>query len=90
MLYFALIGLSVIIIGLRVTTTHRLKLVVKSNPGTTLRDKSALRVIFKTTDKDKVKDHRVNYTTGRNLCNGRNLVELVAVKCTTPVMEYDV
>ena len=25
-----------------------------------------------------------------NLCNGRNLVELVAVKCTTPVMEYDV
>ena len=36
------------------------------------------------------KDHRVNYTTGRNLCNGRNLVELVAVKCTTPVMEYDV
>ena len=22
--------------------------------------------------------------------NGRNLVELVAVKCTTPVMEYDV
>ena len=25
------------------------------------------------------------YTTGRNLCNGRNLVELVAVKCTTPV-----
>ena len=39
---------------------------------------------------DKGKDHRVNYTTGRNLCNGRNLVELVAVKCTTPVMEYDV
>ena len=38
----------------------------------------------------KIKDHRVNYTTGRNLCNGRNLVELVAVKCTTPVMEYDV
>ena len=39
---------------------------------------------------EKGKDHRVNYTTGRNLCNGRNLVELVAVKCTTPVMEYDV
>ena len=39
---------------------------------------------------NKGKDHRVNYTTGRNLCNGRNLVELVAVKCTTPVMEYDV
>ena len=34
----------------------------------------------------KGKDHRVNYTTGRNLCNGRNLVELVAVKCTTPVI----
>ena len=42
------------------------------------------------TDSHKIKDHRVNYTTGRNLCNGRNLVELVAVKCTTPVMEYDV
>ena len=38
----------------------------------------------------KIKDHRVNYTTGRNLCNGRNLVELVAVKCTTPVNEDDV
>ena len=43
-----------------------------------------------TVKSDKGKDHRVNYTTGRNLCNGRNLVELVAVKCTTPVMEYDV
>ena len=45
---------------------------------------------FKIGSSMKIKDHRVNYTTGRNLCNGRNLVELVAVKCTTPVMEYDV
>ena len=33
----------------------------------------------------KIKDHRVNYTTGRNLCNGRNLVELVAVNIITSI-----
>ena len=36
--------------------------------------------------RDLHRQHIIQYS----IRNGRNLVELVAVKCTTPVMEYDV